>query len=53
MDELKVICEKTEGCVAFSENGILKSGTKPLVRNAEIDTWIWVEGLVELVLMIF
>ena len=53
MDELKVICEKTEGCVAFSEDGRLKSATEPLVRNTGVDTWIWVEGMSVFVLMTF
>ncbi len=44
VDELKIICMNTEGCVAFNELGDLKSATKPLVRSTTTNVWIWDEG---------
>ena len=44
VDELKMICQNTEGCVAFTEEGVLKSATKPLKRSSSTNTWIWTEG---------
>mgnify|MGYP001656545692 CR=1 len=44
MDRLKKICEDTEGCVAFTETGILKDATMPLERDENSVVWIWTEG---------
>lgn len=40
-----MICEETPNCVAFNENGKLKSATQPLVRSADSVVWIYTEGI--------
>lgn len=44
-----MICEETPNCVAFNENGKLRSATQPLVRSTGSVVWIYTEGICVLV----